>query len=197
MKSLLRCLHSFGGGTKSNRLIAALAVGLLLLSYPSALRAQALSGIQGTVTDSSGAVVPDAKVTVTNTATGVASRAVTSSSGTFTITDLIPGAYTVKIEKPGFATAVMRQVNVDVASRAAADAVMKAGAATDTVEVVAQAITLETTQPELGTVVETKVLEELPNQIGGLGRQIDNFLFLAPGITGNGFSHRINGGLDF
>jgi len=65
---LLRCPHCFGGGTKYTRFLAALAGALLLLSSPASLRAQALSGITGTVTDQSGAVVPDAKVTVANTA---------------------------------------------------------------------------------------------------------------------------------
>jgi len=81
MKSLLRCLHSLGGGTKAGRFLAPLAVALLLLSSAAGLRAQALSGITGTVMDESGGVVADAKVTVTNTATGVVSTAVTSSRG--------------------------------------------------------------------------------------------------------------------
>ena len=159
---------------------------------------QALSGIQGTVTDQSGAVVPEAKVTVTNNATGVASHAVTSSVGTFTITDLIPGSYTVRVEKTGFAISVLKEVIVEAGGKqSSADAVLRAGVTTETVEVTASPISLETSQPELGAVVENKVLEELPNQIGGLGRQIDNFLFLTPGTTGGSFSHRINGGLDF
>src|SRR5882724_8816375 len=152
--------------------------------------AQALSGIQGTVTDSTGAVVPDA--------TNVASHAVTSSAGTYTVTDLIPGTYTVKVEKGGFTTWLSKGVVVDAGGKQSnADATLKTGSATETVEVIASPISLETSQPELGAVVETKVLEELPNQIGGLGRQIDNFLFLTPGTTGGSFSHRINGGLDF
>src|SRR5205809_4040373 len=92
---------------------AVFAVCLLLFSSPPRLHAQALSGIAGTVTDSTGAVVPDAKVTVTNTATGVMTQSVTSSVGTYTITDLIPGTYTVKIEKPGFQIVVVKTVNVE------------------------------------------------------------------------------------
>src|SRR5437868_15260396 len=75
----------------------------LLLPLSSALvLAQGLSGISGTVTDSSGAVVAEASVTVTNNATNVSAVAVTTSAGTYFITDLIPGTYTVKIEKAGF-----------------------------------------------------------------------------------------------
>ena len=201
MKSLLRCPHCFGGGTKYTRFLAALAGALLLLSSPASLRAQALSGITGTVTDQSGAVVPDAKVTVANTARGVVSTAVTSSAGIYTITDLVPGAYTVKTEKAGFATSVSHNVLVEVGRNASADAVLKPGSITENVEIIAQPISLETSEPELGASLETKVVNELPlplgSDIGARGRQIDNFLFIVPGVTGGGFSHRINGGLDF
>src|SRR5260370_21271749 len=74
-------LHDFGGGFKVVRFLVVLALGFLLLSSPAGLRAQALSGITGTVTDVSGGVVPDAKVTATNTATGVASHTTTRSAG--------------------------------------------------------------------------------------------------------------------
>ncbi len=178
-------------------LAAHLAVCLLLLSAPLRLDAQALSGVTGTVTDDSGAVIADAKVTVTNNSTNVVNSTVTSSAGTFTIIDLTPGSYTVSIEKVGLKTWVSRNVTVDVGRNTSVDAVMKAGDVTEKIEVTAESIALETTQPELSTLLETKVLEEIPNQINGLGRQIDNFLTLTPGVTGDSFSHRINGGLDF
>ncbi len=185
-------------------LALALGIGLLLFLAPGGLYAQALSGIQGTVTDESGAVVPGASVTVTNTATGVVTNATTSSSGTFTVTDLIPGAYTVKIQKAGFQTALIKGINVEAGGRqASADTVLKvATAAAETMEVYASPITLETSQPDVGTVIENKLVEEAPvgllgSVAGQRGRQIDSYLFLAPGVTGDGFSHRINGGLDF
>jgi len=180
--------------------VVVLAVFLFvaMLAAVPASDAQTLSGIQGTITDETGSVVPDAQITATNTATNVATHAVTSSAGTFTITDLNPGSYNVRVEKAGFKAAVIQNVNVEAGGRqSSADAVLKTGATTETVEVTANEITLETSQPELGTLVETKVYEEIPVQINGVGRQIDNFLFLAPGTTGNSFSHRINGGLDF
>src|SRR5712664_3927770 len=204
MISLLRCLQGFGGGTKSTRCRAWLAVGLLLLSYPSGLRAQGLSGISGTVTDPSGAAVPRAKVSATNAATSVTTETETSSVGTYTLTDLIPGTYIVRIEMSGFATRVLRDVHVDVSRTTTADAALTTGVATDTVEVLADQIALETTQPQLGTIIENKLVEEIPVLIGGgpgnIGardRQIDDYLFLAPGVQGGEFSHRINGGVDF
>src|SRR5690242_21667845 len=76
--------------------------------------AQTLSSINGTVTDSSGAVVGTAKVTVTNDATHVSKTAETSSAGTYTVTDLIPGTYTVIVDLAGFQSSEHKGVNVDV-----------------------------------------------------------------------------------
>ena len=149
MKSLLRCLRSFGGGIRNTAFLAALVVALLLLSSSAGLRAQGLSGITGTITDDSGAVVPNASVTVTNAATNVVHKAVTTSEGTYFITDLIPGTYTVKVEKSGFQTGVVSGVNVYANQSATANASLKTGATTSTVEVIAPAITLETEQPNL------------------------------------------------
>lgn len=175
----------------------------LMLDVPSA-KAQALSGIQGTVTDESGAVVPDAKVSVHNNATGVVTNTVTSSAGTYTVTDLIPGTYTVKIEKQGFRAWQSNEVIVEAGGKqSTADATLKAGSATEVVEVTASPIALETSQPDVGTVIEKKLVDELPTILGGVGgvgprgRQIDAFLFLTPGVQGGAFEHRINGGVSF
>jgi Carboxypeptidase regulatory-like domain len=181
-----------------------LAIGILLASVWGTLHAQGLSGITGTITDPSGAVVPGAKVTVTNTGTNISNTAITTSAGTYTITDLIPGTYKVRVEAPGFASGLLSDVHVDVSRYTNADVSLKTGAATETVEVVAEQIALETTQPQLGTIVENKLVEEVPILIGGgpgnIGardRQIDDYLFIAPGVQGGEFSHRINGGVDF
>ncbi len=190
-------LRDFGGGFKSARFLALLAVALLLLSSPAGLRAQALSGINGTVTDPSGVAIPDAKVTITNNDTGVTRTATTSSAGTYYITDLIPGPYTVKIEKPGFKSFVQNSVVVQAGTQSSANASLVLGNVAETIEVTASEISLQTEQPQLGTTIQETLVNELPQIISGAGRQIDFYLFLAPGVTGDSFSHRINGGLDF
>ena len=168
------------------------------LSSGGFLSAQTVSSITGTVTDSSGAIIANATVTVTNNATVVAKTATTNSAGTYNVTDLLPGTYTVKFEDPGFQSSVHSGVGVEVAHAATVDASLQAGNTTQTVEVTENAIALDTTQPDLNTTIENKVVQELPNELpGGRGRQIDNFVFLAPGVTGNTFSKRINGGVDF
>jgi hypothetical protein len=178
-------------------LAAHLAVCLLLLSAPLRLDAQALSGINGTVTDQSGDPLPNAKITITNNDTGVARTTETTSAGTYYLTDLIPGTYTVRVEKAGFKAFVQNNVVVQTATQSTADAKLTIGAVSETVEVTAAEIALQTEQPLVSTTIQETLVNELPQIISGAGRQIDSFLFLAPGVTGDSFSHRINGGLDF
>jgi Carboxypeptidase regulatory-like domain len=159
---------------------------------------QAPSGITGTVTDPSGSVVVGAQVIVKSLATNLETRTTTTSAGTYTTTGLLPGLYTVTVTAPGFEKSIKDQVNVEVSVQATIDLVLKAGNADQTVEVTANLITLNTTQPELGTTIENEVVQALPTEVSnGRGRQIDSFIFLAPGTQGTAFSHRINGGVDF
>jgi len=179
-------------------LIGCLAFCLLLsLSSNSRLYAQALAGLSGTVTDPSGAIVPDAKVTITNDATKVSTTATTSSAGTYSVTGLVPGVYTVKVEAKGFQTSSLTDVHVDVGKITTQNAALQTGEASQTVTVTESAIALNTTAPSLDTTIQNEVVQALPIEIAGRGRQIDNFIFLAPGVTGSTFSHRINGGVDF
>ncbi len=174
-----------------------LAVALGLLGAHS-LRAQALQGITGTVTDATGSSVAQASVTATNDATGVVTKTETSSAGSYQFNGLIPGSYTVRVEASGFTTSVHTGVGVEVSRISTVDAVLNPGQTQQTINVTENVIALDTTQPELGTTIENKVVQELPLEIsGGRGRQIDSFIFLAPGVTGTTFSHRINGGTDF
>src|SRR5579884_1860949 len=94
-----------------------LAVCLAVIVTPVRVNAQALSGMNGTVTDASGAVVPGANVMITNDATGVVTKTVTTTAGTYSVTDLNPGSYTVRVEATGFQAAVIKGVYVDVARR--------------------------------------------------------------------------------
>lgn len=170
---------------------------LFLLSSGPSLLAQALAGLSGTVTDATGAVVPGAKVTITNDGTKVSTTANTSSAGTYSVTGLIPGTYTVAVEAKGFESSNVKGVNIAVGQMATANVLLTTGATTETVNVTASAISLNTAQPSLDTTIQNEVVQALPIEISGRGRQIDNFIFLAPGVTGDSFSHRINGGVDF
>jgi hypothetical protein len=169
----------------------------LALSSANVAFAQANAGITGTVTDPSGAVVPNAAVTITDQATGVTNHAITSSAGTYAVTGLTPGVYSVTLEAAGFKKSVQNGINIDVTVTSTVNATLTTGQASETVEVTADAIALNTTQPQLGSTIEPAVVAALPVEVTGRGRQIDGLQFLVPGTTGSAFSHRIGGGVDF
>jgi Carboxypeptidase regulatory-like domain/TonB dependent receptor len=182
--------------------IVAVLCGLLLA--PSRSSAQGLSGITGTVTDQSGAVVPDAKVTATNTATNVMRSAVTTSAGVYTIVDVNPGTYTIKVEKAGFETAVLATVDVYVSQTATANATLTPGAVAQTIEVQGAAITIQTEDADINTTINNEIVHEAPTLIGGgpgnvgpRDMQIDDFIFLSPGASGGEFEHRLDGGIGY
>ena len=105
-----------------------------------ALHAQTLSGIQGTVTDQAGLPIPNASVIITNKDTGVHRDTTTGTVGSYRLTDLNPGTYTVTVEKPGFKSAVQKDVFVQAAVNTTASVVLTVGDARETVEVVAPEI---------------------------------------------------------
>ncbi len=174
-----------------------LAVSTVLIARGSYVQAQASSGITGTVTDNGGAIVPGANVTIVNKGTQQTVNTVTSSVGQYTSIGLLPGRYTVTVTFPGFAKSVKNEVNIEVSSQSTVDFVLNAGGAETVVQVTAPLISLNTTVPELGTTIEPEVVRALPVAIGsGRGRAIDTLQLLAPGVTGDNFSHRVNGGVD-
>ena len=171
-------------------------LGVLLVSGSRAY-GQADAGLTGTITDPSGAVVGGAAVTVTNQATSIAQKLVTSSAGTYTVRGLLPGLYRVEVTANGFTTQVKQGVLVDVSTTGTLDFQVQAGSATEVVEVTAAQQTLNTTSPQLGSTIDPEIIAALPVEVSGRGRQIDTLQFLAPGTTGSTFSHRTSGGADF
>jgi hypothetical protein len=168
----------------------------LALLWPEPSRAQVQTGVNGTVTDLSGAVITGAHVTATNNATGVPASAVTSSAGTFSIIGLNPGEYSVTVEATGFKT-VKTGVTIEVAKLSSTSFQMSPGATSETVQVKEADITLNTTSPGIGTTIEPTLVNSAPIEINGLARQIDSFMYLAPGVQGNASSHVIDGGVSF
>jgi hypothetical protein len=173
-----------------------LTISLAALFSVTRLNAQSQNSISGTVTDASGAVIPGAKVTITNNLTGVQTPAVTSSEGTFVVVGLIPGQYTVVVDVTGFKRA-QTTVTVEVAKTSDVNFQMQPGSTTQTVEVTASALTLETTTPTIGATLEPELVQTAPLEINSLARQIDSFIYLAPGVTGSANSHNINGGVTY
>lgn len=178
-------------------IVIAVAITCLALFVPRTLSGQASAGITGTITDSSGAVVANANVTVTNQGTSVTDHTTSSSAGTYSFKGLPPGKYNLTVEATGFKKGVQDGVTVEVSTTPTINITLATGAASETVQVTADQVSLNTTQPEMGSTIEPVVVQTLPNEVSGRGRQVDALQFLAPGTTGNTFSHRVSGGVDF
>ena len=158
---------------KSLLLTAALAVFNVCASAQTAT-----GNLQGRVTDSTGAVVPDAKITVENEATGVSLALLTNSSGNFNRSFLLPGNYQITVEKAGFAKYITNHIRVDVDQSPNVDIQLKVGEISTTVEVTASGTLLATSTATVTTVVDNKELVDLPSN----GRGITGLFRLVPGV---------------
>jgi hypothetical protein len=135
--------------------------------------------LRGTVTDSTGAVIPGAIVTMTNVGTRVAEKRTTNENGRYVFTDLKPAAYTATVEVAGFKTLVRDNIELRVGQQTDLDLKMEVGEITQTVEVSAEAPLLNTVSGALGTEVTNKYITAMPL----LDRDISTLSFLAPGVT--------------
>ncbi len=186
----------FGGKQFGRRAVLTLLL-VFLLAHGSRLLGQANAGLTGTVTDASGAVVAGATVVITNQQTNVASTLVTSSAGTYALRGINPGVYRVEIDGAGFRKEIKENIPVEVSQVGTIDFTLARGATSEVIEVNADSLTLNTTQPQISTTIDPEVIDSLPVEISGRGRQIDSLQFLSPGTTGSTFSHRVSGGVDF
>jgi len=142
--------------------------------------AQFGSGIQGTVLDSTSAVVPGVEVVVTNTGTGVSREAVTSAVGVYRVLNLSPGTYSIRAAKEGFIAAQRESVVLTVDETRRVDFTLAVGSVVETISVTAAAAALETEEGRISGQIDTKELEELPIP----NRNVFNLLSLQPGVTG-------------
>jgi hypothetical protein len=154
--------------------------------------------IVGTVTDATGAVIPEAKVTVTEVDMGTTFVTSTSSSGEYVATPLKIGRYKLTVEKQGFKTAVVGPIELQVQQRAAVNVALEVGQMLQQVQVTSEAPLLETETSELGQVVNNRQVENLPLN----GRNITQLALLTAGVTPsepgardeNSFGFSANGG---
>jgi hypothetical protein len=162
------------------------ALGALSISATPAHAQTSQGRISGSVTDPSGAVVPNAKVTIENTETQVKRELVTNSQGEYDAIGLDPGFYSVTVTAAGFQTAVRDKQQIEVGISLRADFALTPGQVTQVVEVSAQTPLTDTTDSTLDAVLSNKAIEELPVQ----GRDFQNLLMLHPGTQrtpGGGF----------
>ncbi len=151
--------------------------------FAPAAYSQAFSQLTGVVVDSSGAVVPGAEVTASNTGTGVERSAQTNDGGTYTIPFLPPGSYNIAVNSEGFRSVVRDDVRLEVNQVARVDFSLEVGAVTETVEVTGSVPLLESQSSSLGQVIESQAISDLPLN----GRNFVQLAILGPGVTGVGF----------
>ncbi len=128
-----------------------------------------LGGVTGAVLDSSGAGVPDARITLTSNQTNSSHTATTDASGIYTFRGISPGSYRLETEKEGFKKFVQENVSVLTATVTTLDVQLSLGAVSDSVTVSTGVVTLQTTTPEVSTVLERRAILDLPIQVGGSG----------------------------
>jgi len=141
------------------------------------------TSLRGTVIDKSGAFVPGAQVTLTETALGVQRRSQTGNTGEYEFRSLPPGAYSLVIEKEGFRKYEHKEIELLVNNPATQNVTLEIGSTAETVEVSAQAATINTTDASLGAAFGENQVKELPME----GRNVPDLLSLQPGVayTGN------------
>jgi hypothetical protein len=154
-------------------------LALLVAVTPAA--AQFRAGIQGTVTDQTGAVVNGATVTATDKETGRSTTATTSEDGFYRISGLPPGTYTIKVEGKSFKT-VTSTVQVAAENIAGFNATLPAGAASESVSVTASTPIIDTESGDVGATLSNEQIQGLP----ATGRDPYELLRLAPGIFADG-----------
>ena len=153
---------------------------LLLMSLvPAPLWSQAVGAIEGTVTDSTGAVIPQAKVTAIRDATQVSQSTLTGTAGTFDLPHLDVGTYTVKAEASGFAVQSITGVTLDVSQERNLDFQLSTAGVTQTVGVTAASPLITTSNGSLAGLVSQQQVEALPLN----GRSIQNLVMLQPGMA--------------
>lgn len=157
---------------------------IVLLCAGGAALAQFNSSIQGIVTDSTAAVVPDASVRVTNVATGVSREARTSAEGLFRVLNLGPGTYTVVTEKPGFRSAQRTNIVLGISEVVRVDMVLEVGAVSEQITVADRPPVVETEQGRVSGKIDRIQLNEMPLN----GRNLWTLVALQPGITGRGLA---------
>jgi outer membrane receptor protein involved in Fe transport len=159
---------------------------LILICVSAASFAQSLAGLgalHGTVTDSSGAVVPKAEVVVSNSAIGLTRASSASSEGFFEVSSLPPAdGYKVTVTMTGFSTFVATGITVHVGQNASLSVVLRISQASENVEVDASDTALDVTRLGVSELVNQEEIKDLPIN----GRRVDQFVLLTPGVTTDG-----------
>ena len=182
---------------KSGTFSRVFALSMFVVLSMVGLRAQTNQGsLAGHVADSSGASVPHAKVSAREVNTGIVTESTSDDGGAFRLPALQLGVYDVSVGAQGFKTARYSKVIVQLNSIAVLNVVLQVGGAAEFVTVDGSAPSLQTESSDIGGVITTKQVTDLPLALGGVGalRSPEAFVFLQPGTVGPGTLIASNGG---
>src|SRR6516162_7666691 len=155
---------------------------LFTCSFSLSLFAQDRAAIGGVVTDSTGAVVPDAKIQLDSSATGFHRTTVSTSNGLYEITPLPVGTYTITFTKEGFKPTIIKDVDLQYAQTRTFDIKLEVGGFEQSVSVAATAESVDRTNAEVSGVIESEQIKEIPVR----GRNWASLMLLAPGAINYG-----------
>ena len=165
---------------RSRWALALLPLCVFLCGAPSATAQSVYAAIHGTVTDTSGAVIPGAAVTATDTSTGIVATQTTDDKGYFIFPQMaLGGPYSVKIDKQGFQSFRATGITLQVNDNRDVDAKLSAGSVAQTVQVNANAVQVDTSDTQLKATVTSEQIEQLPL----LGRDASILQKLTPGTV--------------
>ena len=164
---------------RASVILTTLAVFTLATSLwtPPASGQAVFGSIFGTVTDPSGAAVPNAKVTVTSATKATSYTATTNADGNYSVTHLIPDTYNVRAEAAGFKAFEVKNIPVSADAAARVDGQFQVGGTTETVEVTSEAPQLKTDRADVAIEFNQRYVEDLPV----LNRNFTSFELLSPG----------------
>jgi outer membrane receptor protein involved in Fe transport len=158
----------------------ALTALILILSASIPAHSQAAGGtFTGTVTDSSGGVLPNAQVTIKDAATGISTTTATNADGIYRVPNLLPATYEITVAARGFATVVQSGVQLTVGATEALNFSLKVGQVTEQVQVTGEAAAVELASSSLSATVSSSTVRELPLN----GRDWASLATLQPGVA--------------
>jgi hypothetical protein len=168
------------GLQKIRGLVLLLVILVLTSLIADVVYAQVVGGtLSGTVTDQSGAVIPTAKVSIKNVATGVTTSVTADAAGFYTAPNLLPGTYDVTTEAPGFSTQVQTGITLTVGTSQALNISLQVGQVTEKVQVTGAAPAVQLATSSISAVVNSTTVRELPLN----GRSWTDLANLQPGVA--------------
>lgn len=157
-----------------------LLAAILIWMTSDLARAQSTTGsIYGTVTDSTGAILPDADVTVKSVETGQTQARKSNSQGNYTFPTVVPGRYTVSAQHEGFQSQTQTNLRLDANQNVHADFALTPGSVSQTVTVDAGTALVDTRESQVATTIDQKLIEDLPS----VNRNAYELLTITPGVT--------------